>query len=263
MQRAVTAHLEVELHGPTTLIAGVAVADGVPVASERLHVRHDGAPLGAVESRDRHGSRLHTLHAATGILTIDYEAIVAGSSAPPPHDDIDPVLYLRPSRYCESDALLTLARSEFAGLEGQPLLDAVVAWVADRLEYTPGVSGPTDGARDTLQARAGVCRDYAHVVIALLRALDVPARMVAAYAPGLEPMDFHAVVEAWMGQRWWLLDATHLAPRTGLVRIATGRDAADVSFLTSHGTDLTLRSVQVDARGESIPSDLGGPVAMA
>lgn len=263
MQRAVTAHLEVELHGPTTLIAGVAVADGVPVASERLQVRHDGAPLGAVESRDRHGSRLHTLHADAGILTIDYEAVVAGTSAPPPHDDLDPVVYLRPSRYCESDSLLTLARSEFSGLEGHQLLDAVVSWVADRLDYTPGVSGPTDGARDTLDARAGVCRDYAHVVIALLRALDVPARMVAAYAPGLAPMDFHAVVEAWMAEQWWVLDATRLAPRTGLVRIATGRDAADVSFLTSHGTDLTLRVVEVDAHGEGIPSDRGGPVALS
>ena len=256
MQRAVTAHLEVELHGPTTLIAGVAVADGVPVASERLHVRHDGAPLGAVESRDRHGSRLHTLHAEAGILTIDYEAVVAGTSAPPPHDDLDPVVYLRPSRYCESDSLLALARSEFSGLGGHQLLDAVVAWVADRLDYTPGASGPTDGARDTLQARAGVCRDYAHVVIALLRALDVPARMVAAYAPGLEPMDFHAVVEARLDDGWYLLDATNLAPRQAMVRIATGRDAADTAFMTVNAGGMNFTGMRVTAvRDPDLPVD--------
>jgi transglutaminase-like putative cysteine protease len=80
---------------------------------------------------------------------------------------------------------------------------------------------------------AGVCRDYAHLVLALLRALRVPARLVAVYAPGCDPMDFHAVVEAFVEDGWYVVDATALAPRSSLVRIATGRDAADTAFLTT------------------------------
>ena len=86
--------------------------------------------------------------------------------------------------------------AEFAGLSpGRDLLAAVSSRVGTRLSYVPGSSRPTDGAVNTLLSRQGVCRDYAHLVIALLRALDVPARLAAVYAPGLEPMDFHAVAD--------------------------------------------------------------------
>ena len=113
------------------------------------------------------------------------------------------------------------------------LLEAVSSWVGTRLDYVPGSSGPTDGATETLLGGAGVCRDYAHLVIALLRALRVPARLTAVYAPGCDPMDFHAVVEAFVEDGWYAVDATALAPRSSLVRIATGRDAADTAFMTT------------------------------
>ena len=103
-----------------------------------------------------------------------------------------------------------------------------------RLNYVPGSSDPIDGAADTLLAGAGVCRDYAHLVVALLRAVFVPARLVSVYAPGLYPMDFHAVAEAFVDGQWRVVDATLLAPRQSLVRIATGRDAADTAFLDNH-----------------------------
>jgi transglutaminase-like putative cysteine protease len=111
----------------------------------------------------------------------------------------------------------------------------------------PGSSGPTDGAVHTLLRRQGVCRDYAHLVVALLRALDIPARLAAVYAPGLEPMDFHAVAEAAVDGRWRVVDATLLAPRASLVRIATGRDAADTAFLSIYGGAATLVVTEVMA----------------
>lgn len=116
-----------------------------------------------------------------------------------------------------------------------------------RLHYMPGSSGPTDGAVDTMLHRQGVCRDYAHLVIALLRALDVPARLAAVYAPGLDPMDFHAVAEVAVDGTWRVADATLLAPRSSLVRICTGRDAANTAFLSTYGGQADLLEYEVTA----------------
>ena len=121
------------------------------------------------------------------------------------------------------------------------------SWVGTKLSYVPGSSGPTDGAVQTLLRRQGVCRDYAHLVVGLLRALDVPARMAAVYAPGLQPMDFHAVAEAIVDGCCRVVDATLLAPRAPLVRIATGRDAADTAFLSTYGGAATLTRIEVMA----------------
>jgi len=121
-------------------------------------------------------------------------------------------------------------------------LEKVSSWVGTRLSYVPGSSDPIDGAADTLLAGAGVCRDYAHLVIALLRAVNVPARLVSVYAPGCHPMDFHAVAEAFVDGQWRVVDATCLAPRQSMVRIATGRDAADTAFLDNHKGSITLNS---------------------
>jgi transglutaminase-like putative cysteine protease len=124
----------------------------------------------------------------------------------------------------------------------------------------PAASSPTGGAVETLEVGQGVCRDYAHLTAALLRALDVPARLVAVYAPQLEPMDFHAVVEALVDGRWVCVDATRLAPRQGLVRMSTGRDATDTAFLTNTVSDVSLLSLAVSATADETfvddPSDL-------
>ena len=107
-------------------------------------------------------------------------------------------------------------------------------------------------------AGAGVCRDYAHLTVALLRALNIPARAVAVYAPGCTPMDFHAVTEAIIDGDWVVVDATGLAPRAGFVRIATGRDAADIAFLENHGGSITLNSYWVSASSpDPLPVDDG------
>jgi len=108
----------------------------------------------------------------------------------------------------------------------------VASWVFERFAYSAGSSGPLDSAIDTLLSGSGVCRDFAHLTITLCRALGVPARLASVYAPGLSPMDFHAVVEIMTSEGWQVLDPTRLAPRSALVRIATGRDATDTAFAT-------------------------------
>ena len=255
MQRTVSTRMEIEIKGLSELVFSMAVARESNITSETISFLLDGEEREATELVDRHGSRLHKFAAGPGHLSVKYSAEVSGNASAPPIDELDLISYLRPSRYCESDSLLPTARSEFRGLKGHDLLTAVTLWVWERLSYVPGSSLVTDGAARTLMARRGVCRDYAHLVIALLRALDVPARMVSVYAPGLTPMDFHAVAEAFVDGQWWIVDATRLAPRQSMVRIATGRDAADIAFLTNHWADLTLSSLEVLAIVDELPAD--------
>ena len=135
----------------------------------------------------------------------------------------------------------------------------------ERLRYQPGSSDTLDTAVDTLLAGAGSCRDFSHLAIALCRALGVPARFVAVYAPGLSPMDFHAVVEARRGTGWEVLDPTRLAPRSSLTRIATGRDAADTAFATILRGEAELMSSEVFTvvDDELPPDDHIVPVSLA
>jgi transglutaminase-like putative cysteine protease len=249
--------MEIEVAGLSEMVFSMAVARESSVTEEVISFEFDGAPVQYTELVDRHGSRLQRFEAGPGHLSVSYRAVVEGHAGPPPVDELDLITYLRPSRYCESDSLLPTARSEFRGLIGHELLTAVTLWVWERLAYVPGSSLVTDGAARTLMARRGVCRDYAHLVIALLRALDVPARMVSVYAPGLSPMDFHAVAEAYVDGQWWIVDATRLAPRQSMVRIATGRDAADIAFLTNHWADLSLATLEVMAIVDELPTDDG------
>ena len=123
----------------------------------------------------------------------------------------------------------------------------MAAWVGGHLELRVGSSDPIDGSVDTYLLGKGVCRDYAHLVVAFLRARNVPARLVAVYAPGLSPMDFHAVAEAFVDRQWRVVDGTLLAPRSSLLRIATGRDAADTAFLDSFGGGITFNQATVTA----------------
>jgi len=256
MRRTASARLELDVAGPAELVLSVAAARlGGPEIEESLVVTHDGSPVEVREVDDRHGTRLHLCEVGAGLVVVDHRVEVAGRVGPPELEEIDLVRYRRPSRYCESDTLAPTARAEFRGLVGRELLSAVSSWVGSQLAYVPGASAPTDGAVQTLLDRQGVCRDYAHLVIALLRALDVPARLVSVYAPGLSPMDFHAVAEAWVDGAWHVVDATALAPRQTLVRIATGRDASDTAFLSSYGAFVGLRSMTVSAVADELPRD--------
>jgi transglutaminase-like putative cysteine protease len=257
--RSVTAHVELDVKEEAELVWSVAVAqqdDAPHLASESLSIRVDDAEVDTKEVRLSDGTRLHVVRAQPGRLVLDYAAEVDGSAAPAEVSAVDEIVYRRPSRYAESDELGPTAWAEFGKLEGKELLDAVSSWVGTQLFYVSGSSRVTDGASQTLLARQGVCRDYAHLVIALLRARNVPARLVSVYAPGLSPMDFHAVVEAAIDGRWHVVDATAMAPRQCLVRIATGRDASDTAFLTTQSGRTNLATMQVGARcTPELPTD--------
>ena len=264
LRRDVGSSLVCRVDDPTAFVLAIAVADGVPTTVESLRVRLDDDPVEVRETVDPYGTRLHLFETGPGVLAIDYAATVTGAAEPPRVDEHDLITFLRPSRYVQSDTLTPFARDTFPGLEGLGLVAAVDAWVHARLRYDGAATSPTGGAVETLESGAGVCRDFANLVAALLRALDVPARLVSVYAPELEPRDFHAVVEAYVGGRWIVVDATHLAPRTGLVRIATGRDSADTAFLTNTLADIELLSIDVRATAEGLrpDPDAGAPVVL-
>ncbi|NQX11374.1 transglutaminase family protein [Microbacteriaceae bacterium VKM Ac-2855] len=247
MLRTVSASLDLRLTGPTDLVFAMTVAKGGYELDESFVVELDGRPVRPREFDARHGTRIHRTWADSGLLTVRYDATVTGRSAPDVPTELELVEYLRPSRFCEADALTPLARAEFSGLQGEQALAAVEAWVHARLRYVYGSTVSTGGALHTIDARQGVCRDYAHTVVALLRALDIPARVAAVFAPGLIPMDFHAVAEAWHDGAWHVLDATRLAPRETMLRISAGRDTADTAFLSNYVTDLSLLSMAVTA----------------
>jgi transglutaminase-like putative cysteine protease len=248
-KRNVGADIEVAVSAPTTLEFQIALAahPGTQI-TESLTFTCNGKSVTAQEITAEHGTRINRFAATEGTVTASYEATIVGRADPAPLRDLDLSTYLRPSRYAEADKFYGFAATEFGQYaDTETLLEKVSSWVGARLNYVPGSSDPIDGAADTLLAGSGVCRDYAHLVIALLRAVNVPARMVAVYAPGCEPMDFHAVAEAFVEGAWRVVDATCLAPRQSMVRIATGRDAADTAFLDNHNGAITVKHMQITA----------------
>jgi transglutaminase-like putative cysteine protease len=159
---------------------------------------------------------------------------------PPSAVPLSALPHLYPSRYCQSDRLGRFAKSTFEGIHpGYSRVNAICNWINEYVAYEGGVSDEMTSAFDTVTQRAGVCRDFAHLGIALCRALGIPARYVSAYAYRLEPPDFHAVFDALLegpnGPSWYVFDPTRLADPAGLVRIGIGRDAAEVAFSTIFG----------------------------
>ncbi|WP_431281342.1 transglutaminase-like domain-containing protein [Humitalea sp. 24SJ18S-53] len=199
----------------------------------------------------------------TGSLLLEYTAIVelapkledpnSISEIPALELPMAALLYLYPSRYCQSDRLARFAQSHFGGLApGYSRVNAICNWLYDYVAYEAGVSDETTSAIDTVTERAGVCRDFAHLGIALCRALGIPARYISAYAFRLQPPDFHAVFEAFLngphGPAWYLFDPTRLADPAGLVRIGMGRDSAEVAFATFFGeTEAEKPEVWIEA----------------
>ena len=246
MHRSVASFLTAQVMAPALVELQIAVA--CRPQSEQLSITVDGRPIQPDELATEAGGRLHRFRAPAGRLEVAYRCDVDGALPATPVERLDPTVYLRPSRYAESDHLAETAATQFGGSsDPAELLRSVAAWVGGRLRYVSGSSIGTDGAVDTLGAGVGVCRDYAHLTVALLRARDVPARVAAVYAPGLSPMDFHAVAEALIDGHWYVADATLLAPRQTMLRIATGRDAADTAFLSSYGGEVRLDLMEVVA----------------
>lgn len=196
------------------------------------------------------GSRYLRLQAKNGPLTVRYEAVVDIDHFVAAPDDLhempiaevpsDALIYIYPSRYCQSDRLYKLAGREFGGLpRGHARVAAIQTWIRQRTAFTSNTSNASTSAADTIIEQVGVCRDFAHLMIALCRASNIPARFVTGIDyganPRLGPMDFHAYVEVMLSGRWYLFDPSGVSPPMGLVRMGTGRDAADVSFATVFG----------------------------
>lgn len=187
-------------------------------------------------------------------LLVDYRAVVsierivrnvATLPALPPHQlPGETVQYLLPSRYCPSHQFTDFVDAKFGAVTGGTKLAAMRDWVAGHLSYVPGSSHSETTAVDTFHGGEGVCRDYAHLLITLARAGEIPARFASVYAPGVTPPDFHAVAEVFLGGEWHLVDATGMAKEAEMAKIGIGRDSGDVAFLTAFGP-LMLNSQSV------------------
>jgi len=209
-----------------------------------------------LEFTDAYGNLCQRLVAPPGEFSIQTSADVMTADAidvapGAPFDEVqhlpDGVLtYLLPSRYCESERFLDMASSIVAGATpGYDQVAAICDWVRREVRFDCASSQVHMAATEINARREGVCRDLAHLGIALCRALCIPARMVVGYLHGLAPMDLHAWFEAWVGGRWYTFDPTQDAPRGGRVTVAYGHDAADVAIFNQFGPALAPHEMQV------------------
>jgi transglutaminase-like putative cysteine protease len=219
------------------------------VVDEMLMVSQNVLPK--VETDPSTGNRYLRLTAWPGPLKVSYNATVdLNHHFAQPHQITEtPVAqlpasvlgYIYPSRYCESDRLHKLAMREFGRRwQGYGRVQGIRDWVLERTTFSSNTSNSRTSALDTLLEQVGVCRDFAHLMIALCRAVNIPARFATGVDygadPTLGPTDFHAYVEVFMGDRWYIFDPSGTAIPMGFVRFGTGRDAADVAFATIFGT---------------------------
>ena len=245
MRVAIEAILDYDFAQPTDVLLAVEAA-AMPDQRivEQSHIIQNAGPLTNKVGGNGIGRRTWT-RTGTGRMvstfraTVDVErptvdlATLDKSPLPSLPEDVLPFIW--PSRYCEADRFVSFVCGHFPDLEGGALVQALVQWVNENLVYVSGSSDATTTAADTFVAQQGVCRDFAHLTAALIRSRDIPARLVSVYALGLEPPDFHAVVEVWLDGAWHLVDSTGLAPVETMVRIAVGRDATDIAFMTIFG----------------------------
>ncbi len=257
MKIRVRAELVYRFDPPTDAIYKIQVANwpGQNILEETLtttpHVEflHD--------QDDEFGARTLRAH-LEGEVAMVYEALVDNGTLKglPPvtvqHDwnelPAEVLPYLNPSRYCQSDQFGRFVERTFGGTVGGDRVLKILGWIAENIDYEPGASDSETTASRTFIDRAGVCRDFTHMGITLCRASGIPARAVSAFAHQLNPPDFHAIFEVWLSDGWWLVDPTGLAPVEGLVRIACGRDAADIAFLTTQGScQMVRQSVTAEA----------------
>jgi transglutaminase-like putative cysteine protease len=215
------------------------------------------------------GNRLHRVRVEPCQLRVAYQASVdltpqmelpsdVGES---PVAEMSPevLTYMNPSRYCESDLLAKFAFEEFGQVaRGFGRVKTICDWVYEHLDYVPGSTTSLTTAADVLLQRTGVCRDFAHLAIALCRGVGIPARYVSGYAVDLQPPDYHGFMEAFLDGHWYLFDPTRLASTQGLVRIGVGRDAADVAFCTLTGSatliDKTVQASYLNASPDAVDS---------
>lgn len=249
-------HLAYQINGPATIISSVHCMRtwGQEIYDESFitsrSVGYDELEVGLGQNRF---SRI-TLEEA-GELSIDYSATAVTSPRCIPRSQLfqigpgqlspEVIPFLFPSRYCQSDMLRDTAAGLFPNYGSvYEQVESVVEWISQNVSYVWGSTDEQTSAVDVMNGRQGVCRDFAHLAIALCRALTIPARYATVYAYQLDPQDFHACFEVNIGGDWYVFDATSLAPLNGLVRISVGRDASDAAvaslFGDIQGTDLRV-----------------------
>ena len=245
--------LAYEVTGSASLLLNLKLAPDVrrSVLFEALAL---GNELPSEEFEDSHGNLVRRVTLDPGTNCIRHDAIVAVSSRPenegvvpgPPDAvcDLPPTLlrYTLPSRYCDSDKLTNFAWEKFGHVEhGWPRVQAISHWIHQNIEYRY-LSGRADlSAWDVLQRGYGVCRDFAHLAIALNRTFNLPTRYVTGHLPDIgfpsppEHMDFHAYAEVYLAGTWYTTDARFDVPRIGRIRVSCGQDAVDGAFSTIYG----------------------------
>ena len=256
MQFQVSCRLEYEISFPSTLILNIHAQRNA--AQSIIEEKFSIEPSLEVEEFTADGNANRFIRLETGQLkhlAISYDAkvncdqqVIAASNI-----DYTPVIemhrkaipYLFPSRYCQSDRLARLAWDLFGKIENPyEKVVAIVDWIYDNVEYVRGSTNSETSAYDTVTQRTGVCRDFAHLGIALCRALNISARYFSGYAYELDPPDFHACFEAYIGGQWLIFDATRLAHLNGVVRVGNGRDAAEAAVASIFGrVNCTLMKV--------------------
>ena len=214
---------------------------------------------------DIYGNKVARIMAPAGTLRLSHSAVIRDvgmldvvpeNAYQHPVEELptDVLLYLLASRYCEVDKMTDLAWDLFGSTPlGWPRVQAVISWVHQHVTFGYAFARHTKTAWDVYEEKKGVCRDFQHLAITLLRCLNIPARYVTGYLGDIgvpyspDPMDFSAWFEVYMGGRWWTCDARHNKPRTARILMATGRDATDVALTTSFGpTKLTQFTVITD-----------------
>ena len=258
MRLRTTCDLEFNITAPTSFILMLRPRSGAQqwVASEEYRLE---PYVPVMEFTDEYGNLCQRLIAPQGVfriftvadvMTADTIDEAAGAPFVEVQNLPDAVLvYLLPSRYCESDRFNQMAGEITAGRNpGYDQVTAIVDWLRNNIRYSPGSSDIPVSAAEVNARQEGVCRDLAHLGIALCRSLSIPARMVAGYLYQLEPMDLHAWFEAYVGGRWYTFDATQPAPRGGYVAVGYGRDATDVAVYNQYGPAVypTAQTVRVE-----------------
>jgi len=258
MQFEIDVMLDYQLAEPADVLLQIEVAQ---MADQRLIGDNltvsSPEPLRPVPGGDGIGQR--TWLRADGILHITYSAIVEVTRRQPPLLTLETapvrllpaeaVPYLLPSRYIGSEQFEPFVESRFGTVEGGAKIAAILDWIATEMAYVPGASHGATNAADSFVQRQGVCRDYAHLLVGFARAAGIPARVVSAYAPDVTPQDFHAVVELWLSDGWHLIDPTGMAEPDEIVRVAVGRDATDIAFMTILGSaEMKAQRVGVSRR---------------
>lgn len=222
---------------------------------------HTDPVLPIEEFTDGFGNRCARILAPAGKLRLCGDTVIEDSGLPLPVDvnavqhpvedlPYDCLPFLLPSRYCEVDRLSDIAWNLFGwAVPGWGRVQAVCDWVHAQVEFGYEYARPTKSAYDVYEERRGVCRDFTHLAVTFCRALNLPTRYATGYLGDIgvpvdvNPMDFSACFQVYLGGQWHTFDARHNARRIGWILMATGRDAADCAITTSFGPALLEKFV--------------------